>query len=54
MWMLPRDVWGDCENAAPIDRLDLAAELARWSGVRTAGRIVPDAADSTATEGAAS
>jgi len=51
MWMLPRQAWGVYENAAPIDRLDLDAELARWSGVRTAGRIVPDA---EATEGAAS
>ena len=24
MWMLPRDAWGDYENAAPIDHLDLA------------------------------
>ncbi len=42
MWMLPREAWGEYENAAPIDALDLDAELARWSGVRTAGRIVPD------------
>jgi len=40
MWMLPRDDWGDYENAAPIDRLDLPAEIRRWSGVRTGGRIV--------------
>ena len=40
--MLPRDDWGDYENAAPIERLDLAAELEGWSGVRTAGRIVTD------------
>src|SRR5688572_25183649 len=33
MWMLPRDEWGPYENAAPIDRLDLAAEKQRWSGV---------------------
>jgi catechol-2,3-dioxygenase len=51
MWMLPREAWGTYENAAPIDRLDLDAELARWSGVRTAGRIVPEL---EATEGAAS
>jgi catechol-2,3-dioxygenase len=44
MWMLPREAWGEFENAAPIDRLDLAAELARWTGVRTAGQIVPEAA----------
>ncbi len=41
MWMLPREAWGDYENAAPIDHLDLAGELRRWSGVRTAGVIVP-------------
>ncbi|GAB2586385.1 glyoxalase [Paractinoplanes abujensis] len=37
MWMLPRADWGEYENAAPVDRLDLAAEVARWSGVSTAG-----------------
>ena len=42
MWMLPRADWGEYENAAPIDRLDLQAELDRWSGVRTAGRIVEE------------
>jgi catechol-2,3-dioxygenase len=36
MWMLPRDAWGDYENAAPVERLDLAAEVERWSGVPTA------------------
>ena len=46
MWMLPRDAWGDYENAAPIDHLDLAGELRRWSGVRTAGQIVPETAGS--------
>jgi len=40
MWMLPREEWGEYENAAPVDRLDLAAEVARWSGVGTAGRLV--------------
>jgi catechol-2,3-dioxygenase len=40
MWMLPRDAWGEYENAAPIEHLDLDGELSRWSGVRTAGRIV--------------
>lgn len=43
MWILPRDAWGEYENAAPIDRLDLQAELGRWSGVRTAGQLLPDA-----------
>ena len=41
MWMLPRAEWGEYENAAPIDRLDLAAELDRWTGVRTAAELVP-------------
>jgi catechol-2,3-dioxygenase len=44
MWMLPREAWGEYESTAPIDRLDLDAELARWSGVRTAGQIVPEPA----------
>jgi catechol-2,3-dioxygenase len=39
MWMLPRDEWGPYENTAPIDHLDLADEVRRWSGVRTAGQI---------------
>jgi catechol-2,3-dioxygenase len=42
MWMLPREAWGDYENAAPVDHLDLAGELRQWSGVQTAGVIVPD------------
>lgn len=37
MWMLPREDWGVYEAAAVVERLDLDAELARWSGVRTAG-----------------
>ena len=41
MWMLPRDEWGPYENAAPIDHLDLAGEVQRWSGIRTAGRLAP-------------
>jgi catechol-2,3-dioxygenase len=47
MWMLPRQDWGDYENAAPVDRLDLDAELSRWSGIRTAGRINTDTDDRT-------
>jgi catechol-2,3-dioxygenase len=43
MWMLPRDAWGEYENSAPIEHLDLAGEVSRWSGVRTAGRILTDA-----------
>ncbi len=46
MWMLPREAWGEYENTAPVDLLDLAGELRRWSGVRTAGQIVPEAVSS--------
>ena len=42
MWMLPREEWGAYENAAPVDPLDLAKEVERWSGVRTAGRLVAE------------
>ena len=42
MWMLPRDQWGPYEHAAPIDHLDLAGEVRRWSGVRTAGHLEHD------------
>ena len=42
MWMLPRQDWGAYERSAPVERLDLPAELARWSGVRTAGQLVAD------------
>jgi len=38
MWMLPREEWGEYENTAPVDGLELQAELARWTGVRTAGQ----------------
>ena len=41
MWMLPRASWGEFENAAPVERLDLAEEVARWGGVRTAAELVP-------------
>jgi catechol-2,3-dioxygenase len=37
MWMLPREAWGAYESAAPVDHLDLAAEVRRWSGVATGG-----------------
>ena len=47
MWMLPREAWGEYENTAPIERLDLEAELSRWPGVRTAGRIVADSDEAT-------
>jgi catechol-2,3-dioxygenase len=39
MWMLPRDAWGEYENSAPIDALDLPGELRRWTGVRTASPV---------------
>jgi hypothetical protein len=51
--MLPRDDWGDYENAAPIDHLDLAAELRRWGGVGTAGRLQPGSVDAPTEENAA-
>lgn len=41
MWMLPRADWGAFEDTAPIERLDLADEVARWGGVRTASELVP-------------
>ena len=41
MWMLPKAHWGDYENAAPIDRLDLPGEVLRWAGVRTAAELIP-------------
>jgi catechol-2,3-dioxygenase len=41
MWMLPKASWGDFVNAAPVDRLDLAAEIKQWSGIRTAAELVP-------------
>ena len=42
LWLLPRREWG--ELAASAQPLDLAAELGRWTGVRTAGQIVPEPA----------
>jgi catechol-2,3-dioxygenase len=41
MWMLPKAQWGAYENAAPVERLDLPGELARWAGVPTAAELVP-------------
>ena len=44
--MLPKASWGEFENAAPIERLDLPGEVRRWGGVSTAAELVPaDAAD---------
>jgi catechol-2,3-dioxygenase len=45
MWMLPREEWGIYEQEAMVERLDLAAEVQRWSGIRTAGQIVPELAE---------
>ena len=39
MWMLPRSAWGEYEQAAVVEHLDLAGELARWSGVGTADEL---------------
>jgi len=39
MWMLPRRDWGIYATSAPVDPLDLDAELSRWSGVRTADEL---------------
>ena len=41
MWMLPQAEWGEYENAAPVERLDLSCEVACWGGVRTAAELVP-------------
>ena len=46
MWMLPRAEWGDYADAAPVERPDLAGDVRRWGGVRTARELVPlDAED---------
>lgn len=39
MWMLPRDQWSVYATTVPVERLDLTAEVSRWSGIRTAGEI---------------
>lgn len=36
MWMLPRAAWDEYADVAPIGRLDLGGEVARWTGVGTA------------------
>ncbi|MEX2289502.1 MAG: VOC family protein [Mycobacteriales bacterium] len=48
MWMLPREDWGSYEDSAPVDRLDLAGEVRRWSGLGTAGRLLPGPVDAPA------
>jgi len=45
MWMLPRAEWGAYADAAPVERLDLTGDVRRWGGVRTAGELVPLAAE---------
>lgn len=39
MWMLPRSAWGDHADEAIVERLDLDAEIARWSGTSTADEL---------------
>ena len=41
MWMLPKESWGEYENSAPIERLDLAGEINTWGGTRTASELAP-------------
>ena len=43
MWMLPRQAWGADEHQATVERLDLDAEIARWSGVPTGWELPDDA-----------
>lgn len=45
MWMLPRQSWGAYADAAPVETLDLDAELAAWSGVGTAKTVPVEAAE---------
>jgi catechol-2,3-dioxygenase len=48
LWMVPRAQWGELAHTAPVDHLDLDAEVARWSGVRTGGELgVPDTRPAT-------
>jgi catechol-2,3-dioxygenase len=37
MWMVPREQWGEFENAAPTRRLDLDWEIARWGSGSAVG-----------------
>ena len=39
MWMLPRHAWGPYGDEAIVERLDLSAEVQRWSGVGTADEL---------------
>ena len=36
MWMLPREEWGTYADSAPVEPLNLEAEIERWDGVSTA------------------
>ncbi len=45
MWMLPRAAWGEYEERAVVERLDLEVELAQWSGVATAAEALGPVAD---------
>lgn len=40
-WMLPRAEWGAFENSAPIERLDLGADVERWTGISTSDELRP-------------
>lgn len=40
MWMLPRAQWGEYESSAVVERLDIATELSRWSGIGTANENI--------------
>jgi catechol-2,3-dioxygenase len=35
MWMLPRSQWGVFERSAVVEPLNLASEIAQWSGIVT-------------------
>jgi catechol-2,3-dioxygenase len=48
MWMLPHQEWGEHENSAVVERLDLATEVDIWAGTRTAGELVHQPAGSAA------
>ena len=41
MWMLPREAWGEYADAAPVERLDLRAEIERWGGIATGSELRP-------------
>jgi len=41
MWMLPRQAWGEFENSAPIEHLDLENEIKSWGGISTSKELVP-------------